>query len=76
MVGHHVKPKTNMKYQNIEVMEVTARCGAGAVIGECIREAIVMAIEEMRTVKFKHNDREYVVKPGDLANSIYKQHAQ
>jgi len=57
-------------------MEVTARCDAGANIGDCIREAMILALTEMRVVKFKHNEREYVVKPDDLANSIYKQHAQ
>jgi hypothetical protein len=65
----------NSKYKNIEALEVIARCGAGAAIGDCVRDAIVMAFEEMRTVKFKHNEREYVVNPKDLADTIYKQHA-
>jgi hypothetical protein len=63
-----------MRCRNIEVVEVTAQCLPGAVIEECIREAIAVAFEEMRAVKFTHNNREYVVNPADLANIIYRQH--
>lgn len=63
-----------MKYQHIEATEVVAQCYTGAVLSECVCEAIVMAVTEMRTVTFKHNDREYVVKPKNLIDGIYKQH--
>lgn len=60
-----------MKYEHLEIVEVSCRCCAGSHINACLREAILMAFDEMRKVRFVHNDKQYVVNPEELANAVY-----
>lgn len=58
----------------LKVKEFTAQCCAGGVVSEAIKDAMRLSVENEVVVKFKHNDREYVVDSGKWLHEIYNQH--
>lgn len=44
---------------------------AGSHIDSCIREAVILAITDDRTVNFYHNGTLYTVKSSEIISNIY-----
>lgn len=63
-----------MTPEYIEVVEITARARAGSHISECVREAILLSMEESRNVKLIHNGTAYVISPVSILKHIYDEH--
>jgi hypothetical protein len=53
-------------FKNLDVKEIACTCNAGAEIGECLREAALLALNENRAVTFSHNGTTYHVSPNAI----------
>ena len=62
-----------MKLNHTNVIEVHVCARAGAMIGDCLREAILIAVKEWRNVVLVHNNVSYRVSPNDLIASVDKE---
>jgi len=59
--------------KNIIVKEMVLEVYAGAHINDCIRDALILAITENRTVTFEFNEKEiYRIDPIDIIKYIYQ----
>jgi len=62
-----------VKLEHTNVIEVRVSARAGSAIGDCLREAILIAVEEWRNVVLVHNNVSYRVCPNDLIASVDKE---
>ena len=56
--------------KNVDIVFVELHAKSGAVIGDCLRDAIQLAISEWRNVELVHNDTRYRVNVNDLLASV------
>ena len=59
-----------MKLNNIETIKIVTRARAGAVVDECVKDAILLAATEWRDVEMIHNGNRYMVKKSLLADTV------
>lgn len=64
-----------INFKNIDVEEIKTCATPGASIGACIKEAMLLAVNEDKKVSLIHNEKEYVINPHDWCERIYKQHS-
>ncbi len=50
--------------------KITLLPGAGAYIGKCVREALILALEENTTVEFIFNGALFTIRPNLIISSI------
>ena len=53
-----------------EVSDIRIRAKPGAAIGQCMREALLVAVQEWVDVVLTHNDKEYRVKVNALLGMV------
>ena len=56
--------------KDIEIVEVVVSALPGSNIGNCMKEAMDIAVKEWRNVRLRHNGRDYKVMPNDLLATI------
>ena len=44
---------------------------AGEYIGDCVRQAVLLAIQEEREVTFVHNGKRYTTSPSIVGKAVY-----
>jgi hypothetical protein len=54
----------------ISVTRIEVHANPGAVIGECMKEALELAAHEWRNVRLTHSSGEYMIRPNDMIASI------
>ena len=59
-----------MEQKFTELKEVVLSATPGSPIGECMREALLMAATEWRNVKLIHNGKNYYAKPNRMLETI------
>ena len=57
-------------YKSIEIGKVHVSARHGSSVGECIRDAILLAVKEWRNVELVHNQKVYQVIVNDLLCSV------
>lgn len=62
-----------MKFKCIDVDEVKVHARSGAHVGECLKECVLLAFTEWRDVILIHNDKEYIINPNGILDSLYKE---
>lgn len=56
--------------KSIEVTEVVVHATPGSSVGECIKEALQIAVTEWRNVRLIHNQKAYKVQVNDLVGAV------
>lgn len=51
---------------------VVCETGAGVTISECIRDAVILALQEQRMVQFTHNGTVVTVAPDEIVDFYYQ----
>lgn len=60
-----IRPKSS------ELLHVQLSALPGSHVGDCIQEAVVMAVNEGVPVHVRHNGTDYIVDPRKIANEIF-----
>jgi len=60
----------------IKPTTVLCETGAGVSVSECIREAVVLALQENRFVQFVHNETTVTVAPSEIVDFYYQRWAK
>lgn len=55
---------------------VVCETGAGVSVSECIREAVILALQENRKVQFTHNDTPVTIAPAEIVEFYYQRWAK
>lgn len=55
---------------NTQLVELRVHATPGAHVGECIQEAIALAVKEWCNVKLRHNAQDYHVLINDLVATV------
>ena len=55
---------------SIDIIEIHAEAHLGESIDRVLRDALLLAIQQWRTVRVRFNDSEYVVRPESLMDAI------
>ena len=54
----------------VEVIKVIVTANPGASIGQCIKDAIQIAVTEWRNVQLVHNGKEYIIYVNDILETV------
>lgn len=58
------------KISEISVEYISVRAKGGGVLDDCIKECIILSLDNLSVVKLKHNSVQYIIDSGNLINSI------
>jgi hypothetical protein len=64
---------TDIHCKNIQIIEIRMAALPGVNIGDALRDALTVAVNEWRNVRLRHNSTDYLIKISDLLTVVTKE---